>query len=87
MAARNESGADRKRGKERSRSSKSSGRPWNVEAERGDGRTGRVGMVSLSNDRMSERGSEEAFDLPAWREPPAPDRTRLMFFGWALTTE
>lgn len=57
MAARNESGADRKRGKERSLSKRSKGRPWMVEAVKGDGRMGLEGFVSDSKARMSDMGS------------------------------
>ena len=76
MAARKESGAAWKRGNERNRSSKSKGRSWNVEAESGDGRTGRVGMVSESKERIREMGSGMAVPLNfgACKVPPAPAR-------------
>jgi hypothetical protein len=57
MAARKESGADWNRGKDRSLSMSSRGSPWIVEAERGEGRTGRVCIVSESKDRMRLIGS------------------------------
>lgn len=52
----------------------SSGRPCIVEAERGEGRTGRVCMVSESKDRIRLMGSgmEEPFILWAYMVPPAP---------------
>jgi hypothetical protein len=39
-------------GKERRRSSRSSGRPWIVDAVKGEGRTGLVGLVADSYARM-----------------------------------
>ena len=72
MAARNASGADRKRGNARMRSYMSSGMPWIVDAVRGDGRIGLDGFVSelkdLTNDNASGTGA--AFALLANVEAP-----------------
>jgi hypothetical protein len=57
VVARKESGAAWKSGKERRRSSRSSGRPWMVEAASGEGRMGRAGLVSLSYARTIAKGS------------------------------
>lgn len=57
MAARKESGADWNSGKDRSLSMSSRGRPCIVEAERGEGRTGRVCIVSESKERIRLMGS------------------------------
>lgn len=48
MAARKASGAVMNSGNDRRRSSRSSGRPCMVEAVKGEGRTGLVGLVSAS---------------------------------------
>ena len=61
MAARNASGAERKRGNARIRSYISSGMPWIVDAVRGEGRIGLAGLVSelkvLINDKASGTGA------------------------------
>lgn len=57
IAAKNESGAERKRGNERIRSSRSSGISGIVDAVRGDGRTGRVGFVSMLKDLIKDNES------------------------------
>lgn len=76
MAARNDSGAERKSGKLRMRSSMSKGMPWMVEAVRGEGRTGLEGFVSELKVLMSDRasGTGGALVLLAKVVPPAPDR-------------
>lgn len=76
MAARKDSGAERKRGKLRMRSSISSGMPWMVEAVRGEGRTGREGFVSELKVRMSDNasGTGGALALLAKVVPPAAVR-------------
>lgn len=86
MAARKDSGAERKRGKLRMRSSISNGMPWMVEAVRGEGRTGLEGFVSelkvLISDRASGTGG--ALALLAKVVPPAPvrrDRILGMILG------
>lgn len=67
MAARKESGAERNRGKERSRSNRSKGSPWIVEAVKGEGRMGLEGFVSDSKARMSDMGSGT---VPPLTRPP-----------------
>jgi len=57
MAARNVSGAEAKRGKDRKRSSSSRGRPLTVDTVSGEGLRGRLGLLSMSNARSNERGS------------------------------
>jgi hypothetical protein len=54
MAARKESGAETKSGKERSRSKSSRGRPRMVEAVSGEGLTGLVGFASESKALMRD---------------------------------
>ena len=67
MAARKSSGADMNKGKERIRSTKSRGMSRIVDAVRGDGRTGRVGLDSASKERMSDTESEGfEFAGPWW---------------------
>lgn len=75
IAARKESGAERKSGNDRMRSTRSSGMSGIVDAVRGEGRTGRVGFVSMLNDliRESESGIGAPFVLKA-----GPPRFRLM---------
>jgi hypothetical protein len=77
MAARNESGAETKRGKDLMRSTRSSGMSGMVEAVRGDGRTGRDGFVSTLKDliRDSESGIGAPLDLNGELGPP---RLRLI---------
>ncbi|EHL02167.1 hypothetical protein M7I_1761 [Glarea lozoyensis 74030] len=77
IAARNESGAETKSGKDRMRSTRSSGMSGMVDAVRGDGRTGREGLVSTLNDRIkdNESGMGAPFDLNGELGPP---RLRLM---------
>jgi hypothetical protein len=57
MAARNESGAERKSGNDRMRSTRSSGISGIVDAVKGEGRTGRVGFVSRLNDLIKDNES------------------------------
>lgn len=72
MAARNSSGAERKRGNVRMRSYISRGMPWIVDAASGEGRTGLDGFVSELKDLTSEyeSGTEGAFALLAKVGPP-----------------
>jgi hypothetical protein len=53
MAARKSSGADAKSGKVRMRSNSSSGMSRTADAVSGDGRIGRLGLVSTSKARIS----------------------------------
>jgi hypothetical protein len=71
---RKESGALRNSGNERSLSTRSRGKPWIVDADRGEGRTGRVGVSSESKDRIKLMGSgiPAPFIFGAWSVPPAP---------------
>lgn len=62
IAARKESGADRNRGKERIRSTKSSGISGIIDAPRGEGRTGLAGFVSTLKDLIRE--SESGIGAP-----------------------
>ena len=57
MAARKDSGAERKRGKLRIRSNMSRGMPWMVDAVKGEGRMGLEGFVSELKVLMSDRAS------------------------------
>ena len=52
MATRKPSGADMKRGNDRIRSTRSRGMSGMVEAVKGEGRIGRVGLVSTLKDRI-----------------------------------
>lgn len=57
IAARKDSGAERKRGKLRMRSSISNGIPWMVDAVSGEGRMGLEGFVSELKVLMSDKAS------------------------------
>jgi len=83
IAARKESGAERKRGKDRMRSTRSSGISGMVDAVRGDGRTGRVGFVSMLNDLIRDRESGIGAPFALNGEPPPP-RFRLIVPVYAL---
>lgn len=82
MAARNESGADKNKGKDRMRSTRSSGISGNVDAVRGEGRTGRVGFVSRLNDLIKDRESGIGAPFPLNGE--GPPRLRLMLVAIVL---
>jgi hypothetical protein len=75
-AARNESGAETKRGKERIRSRRSNGISGMVDAVRGDGRTGRVGLVSRLKERI--RDNESGIAAPLALNEELPPRFRLI---------
>jgi hypothetical protein len=57
MAAKKSSDADWNSGKDLMRSTRSSGMSGMVEAVRGEGRTGRVGVASTLKERMREMES------------------------------
>lgn len=78
IAARNESGAERNRGNERMRSTRSSGISGIVEAVSGEGRTGRVGLVSMLKDRIKDRESGIGAPFPRKGELPPPLPRRIV---------
>lgn len=80
IAARKLSGAERKRGKVRIRSSKSSGIPWIVDAVSGEGRIGLDGFVSELNVLIRDKASGigAAFALCTNVVPPAPLWRRIV---------
>ena len=78
MAARKESGAERKRGKDRMRSTRSSGISGMVDAVKGDGRTGLVGFVSLLNDLIRDNESGIGAPLPRNGELLPPRLRRMV---------
>ena len=77
MAARKESGAERKSGKVRIRSTRSSGMSGIVDAVSGEGRTGLAGLVSTLKDRIRDRESGIGAPLLLNGELPPP-RPRLI---------
>lgn len=81
MAARKESGAETKRGNDLIRSTRSSGISGIVEAVSGEGRTGRVGFVSMLKERM--RDSESGIGAPFVRNGEPPPRFLLMVTRWS----
>lgn len=67
MATRNSPGAETNRGNVRILSTRSSGISRIVEAVRGEGRTGRAGLLSTLKDRITELGSVDADgDVACW---------------------
>jgi hypothetical protein len=83
IAARNESGAERKSGNDRMRSTRSSGISGIVDAVRGEGRTGRVGFVSMLKDRINE--SESGIGAPfALNGELGPPRFRRILKMWTF---
>jgi hypothetical protein len=64
------SGADRKSGKDRMRSTRSNGMSGMVDAVRGEGLTGRAGLVSMLKDLR--RVTESGIGVPLLRNGEAP---------------
>lgn len=89
MAARKDSGAERKRGKLRIRSSMSSGMPWMVDAVSGEGRMGLEGFVSELKVLMSDRASGTGGALARLANvvpPEAVRRDRIILWQQGLQT-
>lgn len=68
---------DWKRGKDRNRSTRSSGNSWICDEAKGDGRTGRFGLVTESKEWMSETVSDMG-DAAFVEPPPALPWRRIM---------
>lgn len=77
MAAKKESGAERKRGNDRMRSTRSSGISGMVDAVNGDGRTGLAGLVSILNDLIKDNESGIGAPLPLKGELLPPRLRRI----------
>ena len=72
------SGAVRKSGKDRMRSTRSNGMSGIVEAVRGEGLTGRAGLVSMLKDRR--RVTESGIGAPLLRKGEPPPLLRLILW-------